>query len=129
MAQINSAPKKIEALTVKVKVRANDMGYYKGRIVNIGQEFIYEGGLNRSGGLPRWVDVIDENFKMPKAKAPAKKAAAPAPVVDADVDGEEEEEDLEEEGEPASLVPSLPPLAPAKPAAKGGKKTAKVSKK
>lgn len=108
---------KVEIIHVSVKVRAIEVGHYNGDIVPVGKEFTYNGGLNRKGTLPLWVEALDEDEAekiIAKAKADAAKK--------------------KEKKEVAPAAPALPAMAPAadsapakkvasvKPAAgKGGK--------
>jgi len=54
---------------VSVKVRAIAKGQYGGEVKNPGAVFVYSGKLNAAGGLPMWVEPVDENFQLPAKKA------------------------------------------------------------
>lgn len=70
----------VKSTNVKVKVRATSEGYYGDRIIRIGEEFVYEGALNRQNKLPLWVEAL-EKFESPKA-VKADPAAPAAPVAE-----------------------------------------------
>lgn len=65
-----------KTVQVSVKMVATSEGYYLGRIIRIGEEFLYEGGLNNRGNLPMWADPLDADWDK-KAKVKAKVKAAP----------------------------------------------------
>jgi len=52
---------------VSVVVKAISLGYYKGKIIQVGESFKYE-GLLKEGKLPLWVEA-PKDFKAPKLEA------------------------------------------------------------
>lgn len=75
---------------VSVMMVATSEGYYKNRIIRVDEEFLYQGGLNRMGGLPIWADPLDKDWKAKLDKkpvapvlpvAPEAPLLPPAPVV------------------------------------------------
>lgn len=98
--------KVVELIPVKVKMKAFTEGYYGGTIVKPGEEFVYEGNLNRAGELPLWAEVVDSKFDLDKVKADyAKKKAAEVKKV------EKKEEKKGDEQSDAVGAPALPPLS------------------
>lgn len=62
--------KKVEKVSVKVKAIAE--GYYQNRIIRVGEEFTYNGGLNAKGTLPLWVESLEKEVKKKADKKEAK---------------------------------------------------------
>jgi len=94
---------KQEVIYVKVKMKAFSPGYYGGKIIQDGEEFLYEGGLNRAGQLPLWAEVVDEKFDLEKVKAEhAKKKLAEAKKVEKKAEVKEVDASV--------AAPALPPL-------------------
>lgn len=70
-------------IKVSVKLKAISDGYYKGSVIKAGEIFQYEGGLNRSNGLPLWTEPAEKfdlkaAIEAAKPKSAAVKGEAPA---------------------------------------------------
>lgn len=57
---------------IKGKVKAIEKGYYKGKIIEAGESFVYEGPVNKSGGFPLWVEVLQDMTEKKQDKKEAK---------------------------------------------------------
>lgn len=91
-------------IMVSVLMVATSEGYYKNRIIRVGEQFLYEGGLNRKNELPLWAEPVDAEAAEKAVEAALKKAKGVASAPEAPK---------------APQAPVVPPAAPEAPVVPG----------